>query len=255
MNWIKSIRIFLLILIIVGIGLLVTQKIWVPKVVEMILKNDKNELLIPSNFTELHFSIMSNENPQYQNKTSEIATSDIPLTKRITVHAPNDPRDARVSITDLVTGVECDTDNYLVTRLLISGDEKTLLLYHYSGSNNFLTTIDTVTCKTIVSDHKADPIVMTVDDAIGYVMRMPEVKQWMKLFNGSNGTNPSTGGRPAFMLDSETNDMYVVRVYENMPDHASTFGFYDVNKVNGRVTVEGDIFDACYGIPDGKCRE
>jgi putative hemolysin len=37
MNWIKFIRIFLLVLIIIGIGLLLTQKLWVPKLVDMIL--------------------------------------------------------------------------------------------------------------------------------------------------------------------------------------------------------------------------
>lgn len=37
MNLIKFVRIFLLVLIIVGLGLLVTQKIWVPKVVNQIL--------------------------------------------------------------------------------------------------------------------------------------------------------------------------------------------------------------------------
>jgi hypothetical protein len=40
MNYIKFVRIFLLILIIIGIGLLLTQKMWVPKVVDMILKMD-----------------------------------------------------------------------------------------------------------------------------------------------------------------------------------------------------------------------
>lgn len=47
MNTIKFIRIFLLVLIIIGIGLLVTQKMWVPKVVDMIMKvEDKEKVLI-----------------------------------------------------------------------------------------------------------------------------------------------------------------------------------------------------------------
>lgn len=41
MNYMKFVRIFLLILIVIGLGLLVTQKIWVPKLVVMIL-NDSN---------------------------------------------------------------------------------------------------------------------------------------------------------------------------------------------------------------------
>ncbi|MES2213577.1 MAG: hypothetical protein V4473_01920 [Patescibacteria group bacterium] len=42
MNHSKFVRIFLLILIIIGIGLLVTQKMWVPKTVDTILKKDQN---------------------------------------------------------------------------------------------------------------------------------------------------------------------------------------------------------------------
>ena len=40
MKYIKSIRIFLLVLIIIGLGLLVTQNMWVPKVVKMILSQE-----------------------------------------------------------------------------------------------------------------------------------------------------------------------------------------------------------------------
>lgn len=43
MNFIKFIRIFLLILIIIGIGLLATQKIWVPKLVGIILNNENKQ--------------------------------------------------------------------------------------------------------------------------------------------------------------------------------------------------------------------
>lgn len=43
MNFIKFVRIFLLILIVIGIGLLLTQKFWVPKVVDRILGMEKSE--------------------------------------------------------------------------------------------------------------------------------------------------------------------------------------------------------------------
>ena len=46
MNFIKLVRIFLLVLIIIGVGLLATQKIWVPKLVEIILKNEKNSSMV-----------------------------------------------------------------------------------------------------------------------------------------------------------------------------------------------------------------
>ncbi|MDQ5948910.1 MAG: hypothetical protein QG589_35 [Patescibacteria group bacterium] len=41
MKYIKSIRIFLLVLIIIGLGLLVTQNMWVPKVVDFLMSKDK----------------------------------------------------------------------------------------------------------------------------------------------------------------------------------------------------------------------
>jgi|CXWL01.1.fsa_nt_gi hypothetical protein len=39
-SFIRAVQIFLLILILIGIGLLVTQKVWVPKLVEYILSSD-----------------------------------------------------------------------------------------------------------------------------------------------------------------------------------------------------------------------
>jgi hypothetical protein len=66
MNWIKFVRIFLLVLIIIGIGLLITQKMWVPKVVNMVLKietKDKQVSVVsniknnPANLTPINFEI------------------------------------------------------------------------------------------------------------------------------------------------------------------------------------------------------
>ena len=47
MNFIKFVRIFLLVLIIIGIGLLVTQKLWVPKLVDKILLSEQVPVFIP----------------------------------------------------------------------------------------------------------------------------------------------------------------------------------------------------------------
>jgi hypothetical protein len=60
MNFIKFIRIFLLVLIVIGIGLLATQKFWVPKVVYMILKTDGNQIQqatsVAANGEELYYA-------------------------------------------------------------------------------------------------------------------------------------------------------------------------------------------------------
>ncbi len=46
MNYIKFIRIFLLVLIVIGVGLLATQKIWVPKLVDKILSSESNSIVL-----------------------------------------------------------------------------------------------------------------------------------------------------------------------------------------------------------------
>ena len=45
MNWIGFIRIFLLVLIIIGLVLLLTQEMWVPKLVDKILEYQKFEIV------------------------------------------------------------------------------------------------------------------------------------------------------------------------------------------------------------------
>lgn len=148
MKRIKFIRIFLLVLIVIGIGLLVTQKMWVPKVVAVILKNDKKEQSVSlDGYTELHFSIMKSGNSQTKNVTSEVVNSDIPISKKITVYTPSDTKDGRIGIKNVITGTSCDTANFLVEKLFLSSDEKTLLVYNYSGSSHYLTSVDTATCK------------------------------------------------------------------------------------------------------------
>ncbi|OHA79652.1 MAG: hypothetical protein A2675_03125 [Candidatus Yonathbacteria bacterium RIFCSPHIGHO2_01_FULL_51_10] len=65
MSYIKFIRIFLLILIVIGIGLLATQKTWVPKVVDVILKTENNQQQI---------SIISDSKIETQDPTKDWKT-------------------------------------------------------------------------------------------------------------------------------------------------------------------------------------
>ena len=74
-------------------------------------------------------------------------------------------------------------------------------------------------------------------EAITIVQNLPDVKQWMASFTGPNGSSPTTGGYPAFSLAGETTSTYTIQVFENMPDHISTFGWYDVNKITGAATT------------------
>ena len=103
----------------------------------------------PANdFTSLNFDIM-NAAATAGAPTSEIATSSTPKHKVVTVFSPDDPGDARVGISDPSNGAHCETANYLVERLLLSKDEMTLRIYHFSGSNHFMTDVETTSCKPI----------------------------------------------------------------------------------------------------------
>ena len=53
----KFIRIFLLVLIIIGIGLLFTQKTWVPKVVNYILEHESKKPNSDSSSTKIEIDI------------------------------------------------------------------------------------------------------------------------------------------------------------------------------------------------------
>jgi len=73
MRYIKFIRVFLLVLIIIGLGLLATQKIWIPKVVEMILKSENHEsLIVPTLTSNTNYDL---PDPGNLNLTSEQITS------------------------------------------------------------------------------------------------------------------------------------------------------------------------------------
>ncbi|MSU44973.1 hypothetical protein EXS45_02225 [Candidatus Nomurabacteria bacterium] len=84
MNYIKFIRIFLLVLIFIGIGLLATQKMWVPKVVEIILKNENDGQPIP---------VIYNGKSELKNSKTGINSSIIPSFKIDGVCSQNDVSD------------------------------------------------------------------------------------------------------------------------------------------------------------------
>jgi hypothetical protein len=71
------------------------------------------------------------------------------------------------------------------------------------------------------------------DLAIDFVWRRPEVKAWLKLF--PHGTS-KLGGHAAATADLDHGEIYSVHVYEDLPDHTATFGWYDVNVKSGKVT-------------------
>jgi hypothetical protein len=86
--------------------------------------------------------------------------------------------------------------------------------------------------KTSLSD------TVSAAQALTIVGNVPEVKQWEKLFSGPHGTSLATGGTPVIALDAETSSTFTIHVYEDMPDHIATLGWYDVDKASGKVSKE-----------------
>lgn len=80
---------------------------------------------------------------------------------------------------------------------------------------------------------------VTRDTVIQAVRDLPEVKQWLALFTGPDGTSPKTGGVAIIEIESESPDAYVVHASEVIYDDAYvgnrsvTFGWYRVDKKTG----------------------
>lgn len=76
--------------------------------------------------------------------------------------------------------------------------------------------------------------------AVQLVRDLPEVKAWLVLFSGPDGTGPKTGGKPVFTVDSKEGSIYRVHAYEEVPSdgHQVTFNWFNVNIETGEVTKE-----------------
>ena len=76
--------------------------------------------------------------------------------------------------------------------------------------------------------------------AVQLVRDLPEVKTWLVLFSGPDGTGPKTGGKPVFTVDSKKGTIYRVHAYEEVPSdgHQATFNWFNVNIETGEVTKE-----------------
>jgi len=82
---------------------------------------------------------------------------------------------------------------------------------------------------------KSTPL-SSAEDAVGKVMHVPAVQEWIRLF--PNGTSATTGGHPAFSVVSESSSTFTVWVYEDLPERAQTFAYYSVQKKTGAVDQE-----------------
>jgi hypothetical protein len=86
-----------------------------------------------------------------------------------------------------------------------------------------------------LSAHKTAAIVSKKskeDQAIDLVWHSPDVKSWLKLFPGGKS---KLGGHAAATAEHDHGDVYTVHVYEDLPDHTATLGWYDVNMKTGKI--------------------
>jgi hypothetical protein len=155
--FIRFIRIFLLVLIVIGLGLIATQKMWVPKVVEIILGPQQEFVTPASTVVSAHVAAVATPRGYISfthdsiwdaspSQTSIVAIPSASIHKEFTVYTPMDAKDAGLAIKDIKTGTVCQTRDYLITHLFLSSDEKTVLIYNYSGSNSYVDAVDTNTC-------------------------------------------------------------------------------------------------------------
>lgn len=75
-------------------------------------------------------------------------------------------------------------------------------------------------------------------EAINLVINLPEVKEWLALFMGSDNTSPTTGGKPVIELSDKSDEEYIIHVYEKLSDHTATFNWYVVNLKTGKIEPE-----------------
>lgn len=74
-------------------------------------------------------------------------------------------------------------------------------------------------------------------NAINLVKNLPEVKNWVSLFNKPDGTS-SIGGKLTIEVDHQDSTTYVVHAYEIVNNHTVTHNWYDVDKKTGNIKPE-----------------
>jgi len=73
------------------------------------------------------------------------------------------------------------------------------------------------------------------EETVNLVKNLPEVKEWLALFTGPGGTDPTTGGKPVIEFSHMEGDIYVIHVYESLLTHTATFNWYYVNFQTGEI--------------------
>ncbi len=100
-----------------------------------------------------------------------------------------------------------------------------------------LTNWDKNFLRSIISTFKFTKSQLSSQDAVDRVKKLEEVGKWLLLFNQPGGESIKSG-TSIVEVDHQTSVTYVVHVYELVNNHASTFGWYDVDIKTGIITKE-----------------
>ncbi|MBU6450148.1 MAG: nucleotidyltransferase family protein [Cyanobacteria bacterium REEB67] len=94
------------------------------------------------------------------------------------------------------------------------------------------------TARSVKSAESATSVPSKEDRAIDLVWVRPEVKVWCKNFNGVDGVS-KIGGHASVSAEPDSDHpggkIYLVHVFEDLPDHIATFGWYTVDLRSGKV--------------------
>ena len=128
------------------------------------------------------------------------------------------------------------------TALLIILGFFLLMGYFYSQnkSNDIQKNEENINSASVVEDNHLDE--KGEEIAISIIRDLPEVKKWINSFTEPDGTSPKTGGFPVTRVDRVEGSVYVIQVFERVPDimstHAATFNWYEVNLETKEVKAE-----------------
>jgi hypothetical protein len=140
-----------------------------------------------------------------------------------TLFSPNDSGDARLRIKNTVSGKQCDTENYLINHVYVSEDQKTVLIYDYSGSNQYIDAVDIATCKStapqVVINPAATSITCPTDVSRGVLTQFD-------LYDGFPSENaalvPEDGGwKKLERTDTSKNNYYLTCEYKDKKGYNS----------------------------------
>ena len=100
-------------------------------------------------------------------------------------------------------------------------------LYYFNQVSNRNVSVDTTPFpeqieKTGIQSSKNERALLLVTN-------LPEVQEWLNLFNTPDGTSPSTGGKPIIKVDSVDDSIYTIHAYESLTDHDATFNWFYVD--------------------------